>query len=65
MFSGAGGYGDMERSNSVSGEGQTFLHGYLIIHVNEARYANLKYIFSLISKKNPGIFLTWRIGTAR
>ena len=28
----------MERSNSVSGEGSTFLHGYLIIHVNEARY---------------------------
>jgi len=34
---GPGSYGDMERSNSVSGEGSTFLHGYLIIHVNEAR----------------------------
>jgi len=34
---GDGGYGDVNRSISVSGTGKTFLHGYLIIHVREAR----------------------------
>jgi len=32
-----GGYGDYSRSTSVSGTGATFLHGYLIIHINKAR----------------------------
>ena len=32
-----GGYGDSYRAMSVQGSGQTFLHGYLVIHVREAR----------------------------
>ena len=51
----SGGYGEMERSNSVSGEGHTFLHGYLIIHVNEARYDSLGYMYLLINFKSRNI----------
>merc|ERR1719330_770097 len=34
---GGGGYGDMGRSMSIQGSGRTFLHGYLVIQVKEAK----------------------------
>jgi len=34
---GGGGYGDISKSMSVQGCGQTFLHGYLVIQVKEAK----------------------------
>ena len=34
---GGGGYGDLDKLTSIQGYGQTFLHGYLVIQVKEAK----------------------------
>ena len=34
---GGGGYGDLGKSMSIQGTGQTFLHGYLVVQVKEAK----------------------------
>merc|ERR1719474_2612095 len=68
MDKGDGGYGDISRSPSVSGNGETFLHGYLIIKIIEARdIPDMENWYSkIVNKKDvTDPFVDVKLGKAR